>query len=114
MSTEDDVRRLCLALPGVVERPSWQRPAWFAKTLMARMWEDDVLTVKTTEREALAAMDPGTYFWTPHHGSSPMLLLVRLERIDLAELEELLLESHRLAGGTVSADLPRHDTSEAG
>ncbi len=58
MSTEDDVRRLCLALPGVTERLSWQRPAWFAKTLMARIWEDGVLTVKTGEREALAAMEP--------------------------------------------------------
>jgi hypothetical protein len=114
MSTEDDVRKLCLALPGVVERPSWQRPAWFTKTLMARMWEDGVLTVKTAEREALAAMDPGTYFWTPHHERSPLLLLVRLERIDIAELDELLLESHRLAGGSVAGYPPGPETSEAG
>lgn len=114
MATEDDVRRICLGMSGVSERPSWGQPAWFAKTLMARMWEDGVLTVKTAEREALAATDPGTYFWTPHHERSPMLLLVRLEHIDLAELEELLLESHRLAGGTISADLPGHDASEAG
>ncbi|MDQ0095506.1 MmcQ/YjbR family DNA-binding protein [Paeniglutamicibacter psychrophenolicus] len=100
MSTEDDVRRLCLALPGVTERMSWQRPAWFAATLMARIWEDGVLTVKTTEREALAAMDPATYFWTPHHERSPLLVLLRLERVDPVELAELLLESHRLAGGT--------------
>lgn len=100
MSTEEDVRRLCLALPGVTERLSWQRPAWFAATLMARIWDDGVLTVKTGEREALAAMEPDTYFWTPHHERSPLLLLVRLERVNLAELEELLVESHRLAGGT--------------
>ena len=99
MSTEDDVRRLCLALPGVTERLSWQRPAWFAATLMARIWEDGVLTVKTGEREALAAMEPGTYFWTPHHERSPLLVLLRLERVDPSELAELLLESHRLAGG---------------
>ena len=30
----------------------------------------------------------------------PLLLLVRLERVDPAELGELLAESHRLAGGT--------------
>ncbi|MGL3806974.1 MmcQ/YjbR family DNA-binding protein [Paeniglutamicibacter sp. R2-26] len=99
MSTEDDVRRLCLALPGVTERQSWQRPAWFARTLMARIWEEGVLTVKTGEREALAAMEPETYYWTPHHDHSPLLLLVRLERVDPEELRELLLESHRLAGG---------------
>lgn len=98
MATEDDVRRAALALPGVVERPSWGRPAWFVATLMARMWDDGVLTVKTGEREALAGTDPATYFWTPHHDRSPQLVLVRLDRIGLEELGELLDESHRLAG----------------
>lgn len=96
MLTEEDVRRACLALPGVSERPSWGQPAWFARTLMARIWEDGVLTVKTEEREALAAEDPQTYFWTPHHDRSPQLVLVRLDRIDADELAELLAESHRL------------------
>jgi hypothetical protein len=99
MAQEADVRRLCLGLPGVTERSSWGQPAWFAKTLMARMWEDGVLTVKTTEREALAGTEPETYFWTPHHERSPRLVLVRLERIGTGELAELLEESHRLAGG---------------
>jgi hypothetical protein len=99
MATEDDVRRICLALPGVTERPSWNQPAWFARTLMARIWEDGVLTVKTGEREALAGTDPDTYFWTPHHERSPQLVLVRLDRIDAQELAELLEESYLLAGG---------------
>ncbi|XAS66907.1 MmcQ/YjbR family DNA-binding protein [Micrococcaceae bacterium Sec5.7] len=99
MATEEDVRRICLALPGVTERPSWNQPAWFAKSLMARIWEDGVLTVKTEEREALAGTDPATYFWTPHHARSPQLVLVRLERIELDELAELLEDSCRLAGG---------------
>jgi hypothetical protein len=99
MAGEEDVRRICLALPGVTERPSWNQPAWFARTLMARIWEDGVLTVKTGEREALAGTDPGTYFWTPHHERSPQLVLVRLDRIDVEELAELLEESYLLAGG---------------
>lgn len=99
MATEDDVRRICLALPGVTERLSWERPAWFAKTLMARIWEDGVLTVKSTERDVLAGSDPETFFWTPHHDRSPQLVLVRLDRVGPAELEELLTESFRLAGG---------------
>jgi hypothetical protein len=99
MATEDDVRSAALALPGVVERPSWGRPAWFAATLVARIWEDGVVTVKTEELEALAGTDPDTYFWTPHHDRSPQLVLVRLDRIGLEELGELLAESHRLAGG---------------
>lgn len=99
MATEEDVRKAAPALPVVVERPSWGRPAWFAATLMARIWDDGVLTVKTEEREALAGTDPDTYFWTPHHDRSPQLVLVHLDRIGLAELGELLEESHRLAGG---------------
>ena len=92
-----------MALPGVVERASWQMPAWFARTLMARMWEAGVLTVKTSEREALVAADPGTFFWTPHHERSPRLVLVRLDRVDAGELRELLHESYRIAGAPKSA-----------
>ncbi|KPN22283.1 MmcQ/YjbR family DNA-binding protein [Arthrobacter sp. Edens01] len=98
MASADDVRTFCLSLPGVTERTSWNQPAWFARSLMARMWEDGVLTVKTEEREGLAGTDPETYFWTPHHNRSPLLVLARLARLDMAELEELLLESYRIAG----------------
>jgi len=98
MPTEDDVRRICLSLPGVVERESWGQPAWFARTLMARIWEPGVLTVKTTERDALASEDPATYFWTPHHDRSPKLVLVRLPQVKPDELAELLEESYRIAG----------------
>ena len=99
MATEDDVRRICRSLPGVTERQSWDQPAWFAKTLMARRWEEGVCTVKTQERDALAGADPETYFWTPHHERSPLLVLVRLERVADDELVELLQDSYRLAGG---------------
>ena len=98
MASEDDVRRVCLSLPGVSERTSWGRPAWFARTLMARMWEDGVVTVKTREREALAGTDPQTFFWTPHHERSPGLVLVRLDQVADDELAELLQESYRIAG----------------
>jgi hypothetical protein len=100
MATEDDVRATCLSLPGVTERTSWDRPAWFARTLMARMWEDGVVTVKTDEREALAGSEPGTYFWTPHHERSPGLVLVRLARVGTDELTELLHDSYRIAGAS--------------
>ena len=95
---EQDVRRLCLRLPGVTERPSWGRPAWFARTLMARMWEDGVVTVKSGERDVLAGAAPDTFFWTPHHDRSPQLVLVRLDRVGHDELAELLDDSYRLAG----------------
>jgi hypothetical protein len=85
-------------MPGVTERLSWGQPAWFVRTLMARMWEEGVLTVKTEERDALAGTDPQTYFWTPHHERSPGLVLVRLGRVTGAELDELLQDAHRIAG----------------
>jgi hypothetical protein len=98
MASEDEVRRICLSLPGVTERISWGQPAWFARTLMARMWDDGVVTVKTHERDALAGTDPDTYFWTPHHDRSPSLVLVRLANVAREELSELLEESYRIAG----------------
>ena len=97
MATEDDVRRLCLALPGVTERLSWGQPAWFARTLMARMWEEGVVTVKTEDRDVLAGSSPDTYFWTPHHDRSPNLVLVRLANVADEELAELLQDSLLLA-----------------
>ncbi len=99
VATEDDVRRICQQMPGVTERPSWGRPAWFARTLVARMWDDGVVTVKTRERDVLAGSEPDTFYWTPHHDGSPQLVLVRLERVADDELVELLTESHRIAAG---------------
>jgi hypothetical protein len=99
VASEDDVRRTCLSLPGVTERLSWGQPAWFARTLMARMWDDGVVAVKTHERDALAGTDPDTYFWTPHHDRSTSLVLVRLANVAGEELSELLEESYRIAGG---------------
>lgn len=98
MASEDDVRRICLSMPGVTERSSWGQPAWFARSLLARMWEDGVLTVKTDERDALTGTNPDIYFWTPHHERSPHLVLIRLDRVAEGELLELLDESHRIAG----------------
>jgi hypothetical protein len=67
--------------------------------MVARLWEKGVLTVKTEERGALAAMNPKCFFWTARHGRSPLLILARLDRVNQEELGELLAESHRLAGG---------------
>ena len=98
MITEDDVRRICLSMPGVTERLSWGQPTWFAHTMMARMWDDGILTVKSDEREALAGTFPDIYFWTPHHERSPRLVLVRMAGVEHDELAELLEESYRIAG----------------
>jgi hypothetical protein len=70
---------------------------------MARIWEDGVLTVKTDERDALAGSNPDAFFWTPHHARSPQLVLVRLDRLGVDELTELLHDSYRIAGPTRNA-----------
>ncbi|HET7327314.1 MAG TPA: MmcQ/YjbR family DNA-binding protein [Nocardioidaceae bacterium] len=103
MASEDDVRRICLSMSGVTERASWGQPAWFARTLMARIWAPGVVTVKTEERDALAATDSQTYFWTPHHERSPRLVLVRLGNVGADELAELLDDSYRIAGASRTA-----------
>lgn len=100
MASVEDVRRICLSLPEVTERASWGQPAWFARSLMARIWEEGVVTVKTDERDVLAGSEPGTFFWTQHHERSPNLVLVRLDRVADDELVELLHESYRIANGS--------------
>jgi len=107
MPTEEYGRRVCLSMPGVSERMSWGQPAWFARTLMARIWEPGVLTVKTDEREALVVHDPTTFFWAPHHDGSPQLVLVRLGSVHVDELGELLKESYRIAGANLSSNRHR-------
>lgn len=49
MFDEGDVRRICLGLPGVTERETWGRPAWFAHTQVARE------PTSSSERRDLAA-----------------------------------------------------------
>ena len=43
-------------------------------------------------KEALIADDPDVYFTTPHFDGYPAIL-VRLDRIGLLELEELIIEA---------------------
>lgn len=43
-------------------------------------------------KEALIAEDPGVYFTTPHFDGYAMIL-VQLQRIGLAELEEIIVEA---------------------
>lgn len=74
----DDVRRVALGLPEVVERTSWGEPAWFHRRLVARMWDARRLTVRVEddgEREALAAQDPAVFSTTAHHRGTGLVLV---------------------------------------
>src|SRR5688572_1440909 len=62
----------------------------------ARLRDDGALVVMidVLEREALMQEDPETFYVTPHYQDWPAML-VNLERVDLQELRELLIESWR-------------------
>ncbi len=111
MATWEDIRRVMRALPETTERVSagtmqwrvkeklvaWERPLRRAdhEALGASAPEGPILGVRTPDvgvKEALLADDPGVYFTTPHFDGYPAVL-VRLEAIDVAELEEVLVEA---------------------
>ncbi len=111
MSDWEDVRRIALALPEASERESRGRAQWRVRDKLF-VWErplrqsdlralgdaapsGPILGARTPHlvvKEALIADDPGVYFTTPHFDGFPAVL-VRLERIALDELEELIVEA---------------------
>jgi hypothetical protein len=112
MASWEDVRRLALALPHASERLRhnglrfwevdgkgfvWERP--LRKPDLAALGpnapDGPILGVRTPHllaKEALIADDPAVFFTTPHFDGYPAVL-VRLERIALDELEELVIEA---------------------
>ena len=111
MANWDDVRRLALALPETTETVSRELRQWRVKD-KGFVWErplrradlealgDDapggpILGARVEHlvaKEALLADDPGIFFTTPHFDGYPAVL-VRLDRIELEELEELTVEA---------------------
>ena len=94
MTTEDDVRRLALALPGTTERSSYGTPGFRVRDkLFARIHQDGGVLVlwcaHLLEKESLIETDPDAFFTTPHYDGHP-LVLVRLEAVDEERLRELL------------------------
>jgi hypothetical protein len=99
MVTEEDVRRVALALPHTTEKPSYGQPGFRVKDrLFARIREEgDVLVVWVSgeeEKAGLIASDPEKFFTTPHYDGHPTVL-VRFAAIEVEELTELLTESWR-------------------
>lgn len=112
MATWGDVRRIALALPETTERGSHDDlPAWRVRDKMF-VWDrplrkgdlaalgdaapdGPVLGARVPDlgaKEALLADDPQVYFTTPHFDGYPAVL-VRLDRIDVDELTELVTEA---------------------
>jgi hypothetical protein len=110
----DDVRRLALALPETTEETKWGNTTWCVRG-KGFVWErplrrsdlaaleelgrpapdGPILGVRVPDlgaKEALIADDPAVYFTVPHFDGYPSVL-VRLDRIPLDELEELVTEA---------------------
>ena len=111
MADWGDVRRLALALPETTEGTAHGNTAWRVRDKLF-VWERPLRTkdlealgeaVPTgpilgarvehlVAKEALLADDPDVYFTTPHFDGYPAVL-VRLDRITAADLEELVVEA---------------------
>ena len=107
----DDVRRIALALPETSERLSRDLATWRVRDKMF-VWErplrpsdlralgDDAPTgpilgarvEHLIAKEAVLADDPEVFFTTPHFDGYPAVL-VRLDKITLEELEEVIIEA---------------------
>jgi hypothetical protein len=110
----DDVRRIALSLPETTEAVSWGNAHWRVKNkgfvwerplnqsdrvaldaLGEQAPEGALLGVRVADigvRAAMIADDPALFFTIPHFDGFPAIL-VRLEAIDIPELEELIVEA---------------------
>ncbi len=111
MATWDDVRRLALSLPETSERVARERASWRVRDKLF-VWErplrpadlralgdaapeGPIMGARVEHlgaKEAILADEPGVYFTTPHFDGYPAVL-VRLDRIPLPELEELIVDA---------------------
>jgi hypothetical protein len=112
VATWADVDRIALALPETSARMSaegtrewrvrdkplaWERPLRRVdlEALGDAAPNGPILGARTPDlgaKEALLADDPAVYFTTPHFNGYPAIL-VRLDQIQVDELEELIVES---------------------
>jgi len=100
MASEADVRRIALALPETLERPSYGTPGFrVADRLFARLRDDGeslvVWVADEGEKQALISSDGGKFFTTPHYDGHPSVL-VRWALVGVDELTELLTEAWRV------------------
>ncbi|MGO9581690.1 MAG: MmcQ/YjbR family DNA-binding protein [Acidimicrobiales bacterium] len=111
MADWDDVRRLALALPETNERESRGNTQWRVKDKLF-VWERPLrkpdlealgdqapegpvlgaMVADLGEKEALLAGDPGIFFTTPHFNGYAAVL-VRLERITVEDLGQVVVEA---------------------
>ena len=114
MATQEDVRRIALALPETLEEQGWfkflaiskGKPKAFAWVWLerihpkkARVPNPEVLAVRVESlmhKEALLATNLKVYFTEPHYKNYPAVL-VRLSEIDLEQLQAILEDAWQSA-----------------
>jgi hypothetical protein len=93
------LRSFFRAWPGVEEGPCYGTPGFRVKgKFLARIREDgETLAIKCgdDERDFRMKADPKTFFVTDHYRGYPMVL-VRLARVDRADLKEIIEQAWRL------------------
>lgn len=111
MATWDDVRRIALSLPETDEASSrgtahwrvkgrgfvWERPLRRSdhEALGENAPDGPILGVRVADlgvKAALLGDDPDIFFTTPHFDGYPAVL-VRLDGIEIPELEEVIIEA---------------------
>ena len=112
MATWDDVSRMCRALPETTEETSREGHRQWKVRDKSFVWERPLRRKDVAElgdaapagpvvaahvpdegaKAALIAAEPGVYFTTSHFNGYA-IILVELEKIDVAELRELLVEA---------------------
>jgi hypothetical protein len=106
MSSWDDAVAIGERLPGVEAGSWWGTPGLLVKGqdrskgkgFCRLRTKPDALVIRVADlddREALLQGNPEVYFTTPHYEGSPHVL-VRLEAIEVEELEALIEDAWRL------------------
>jgi hypothetical protein len=119
MADADDVRRLALALPDVVEIDSdgfdfrvankgfvWSYPERVPGA--GRVIRTDVAVLYVgdeAEKQALLLGEPEKFFTTSSYDGWPLVML-RLEAVDVKRLTELVTDAWRMRAGIELADAP--------
>lgn len=100
MPTPNTVRRIALALPKTEERTCYGTPGFYVrKKIFARLLEDGdsvVVKIDYERRDVLMKVDPKAYFITDHYRNYPMMI-VRLSKVDQADLQELIEGAWQIA-----------------
>lgn len=113
MVNQDDVRRIVLSLPetsegddrfafSVLNKGKWKGIAWVwlerVEGGKARVPQPEVLGVRVaneSEKQSLIAADPDKFFTEPHYNGFPAVL-VRLAKVGVDELAELISDAWRI------------------